>query len=202
MSEFLEKHCKTSKNGIIALSQTFVESAIKVKKCPIRVTCDDYPGQVSEYSVEDLLKPAFVSGPYPNKNGPGEDIYMLCMYPWKVQEVASATPVEEKATPSVIEVSEDSVIESRGGKYIVKTPVTVFEESEITLPQYIGHIVSTTREKRGLNISQLSNLTNGEVSATSIGAVEKATTNPTLSILESLADKLGLHISELFPPKN
>lgn len=196
--EILEKHCTTSKDGIIALSNTFVETAIKIHNCPIRVTCVDYPGEESIYSVNDLLKPLFTAGPYQNKFGPGEDTYMLHMFAWK------GTPIKEKEDTTMESQVAETIIEKRGKGYVIKTPVvvTTFEEKEVTLSEYVGMIIHQTRNARGLSQMALSNLTNGKVSATSISQIETNATNPILSSLEHISEALGLHITDLFPPKN
>jgi DNA-binding XRE family transcriptional regulator len=202
--EILTKHCTTSKDGVIALSNTLVELAIKVHNCPIRVTCEDYPGQESIYTVEELLKPKFTAGPYQNKFGIGEDTYSLYMYAWK--GTPTETIKEEKICESpVIEPQvAETVIERRGKGYVIKTPVvvTTFEEKEVNLVQYVGMIIHQTREARGLNKTALANLTDNKVSSTSIGQIEAGTTNPILSSLEVICEALGLHITDLFPPKN
>lgn len=201
--ELLEKHCTTSKEGVIALSNTFVETAIKIHNCPIRVTCADYPGQESVYSVDDLLKPKFTAGPYQNKFGPGEDTYILHMYAWK------GTPIEKVKEqtwePPVIEAQvPETIVEKKGKGYIIKTPVvvTTFEEKEVSLSEFVGLVICQTRTARGLTQNALSNLTKGKVSASSISQIETADTNPILSSLEHIAEALGLHITDLFPPKN
>jgi DNA-binding XRE family transcriptional regulator len=204
--EFLTKHCITSKNGIIALSNTLVEMAIKLYNCPIKVSCVDYPGEISVYTVEDLLIPKFTAGPYPNRYEPGST-YSLCMYTWKgepatqeeLDEVWTEMPLKEKSIDS-----EEVIIEKKGKGYVIKTPVvvTTYEEKEVSLTEYVGMIIHQTRTSRGLTQNALSNLTNNKVSATSISQIETATTNPILSSLEVICEALGLHITDLFPPKN
>jgi DNA-binding XRE family transcriptional regulator len=204
--EFLEKHCTTSKEGVIALSNTFVETAIKIHNCPIRVTCADYPGQVSIYSVEELLKPKFTAGPYQNKFGPGEDTYSLYMYAWKENPIKEVKEEVLEVTISEVQITETLMpsIEKRGKGYIIKTPVvvTTFEEKEVCLSEYVGMVISQTRTARGLTQNALSNLTNGKVSPSSISQIETSDTNPILSSLEHISEALGLHITDLFPPKN
>jgi DNA-binding XRE family transcriptional regulator len=204
--EFLEKHCTTSKEGVIALSNTFVETAIKIHNCPIRVTCADYPGQVSIYSVEELLKPKFTAGPYQNKFGPGEDTYSLYMYAWKEKPIEEVKEEVLEITISEVQITETLMpsIEKRGKGYIIKTPVvvTTFEEKEVCLSEYVGMVISQTRTARGLTQNALSNLTNGKVSPSSISQIESSDTNPILSSLEHISEALGLHITDLFPPKN
>mgnify|MGYP000695163192 CR=1 FL=1 len=63
-------------------------------------------------------------------------------------------------------------------------------------------IIYKTRKARGLSQVQLSNLIEGKASGSNIGQIESGTTNPILSSLEAIADALGLHITDLFPPKN
>ena len=204
--EFLTKHCTTSKDGVIALSNTLVELAIKVHNCPIKVSCPDFPGEVSTYTVEELLTPKFTAGPYPNKYEEGT-YYSLCMYTWKGVK-ATAKELEEIWTeaPGIKPglATEEIIIEKRGKSYIIKTPVivTTFEEKEVNLVQYVGMIIHQTREARGLNKTALANLTDNKVSSTSIGQIEAGTTNPILSSLEVICEALGLHITDLFPPKH
>lgn len=206
--DFLLKHCKTSKEGTIALLNTFVETAIKVHGCPIKVTCDDYPGEEATYSVEELLQPSFTAGPYPNKHSMNpEDTYKLCMYPWK------GVPVEKKVLDfPVLATEEDNsevivqtpIVQKVGKEYVIKTPViiTSFEEKTVSLSQYVGLSICQTRTARGLTQNALSNLTGNKVSASSISQIETADTNPILSSLECISEALGLHITDLFPPKN
>ena len=202
--DFLLKHCKTSKEGVIALLNTFVETAIKVHGCPIIVTCDDYPGEEATYSVEELLQPSFTAGPYPNKHSMDpEDTYKLCMYPWKgvkVNKKVIELPMLELEEPSPTAV----VVQKVGREYTIKTPVvvTTFEEKDVNLHYYVGMIIYQTRKARGLTQNQLSNLTEGRVSGSNIGQIESGITNPILSSLEAIADALGLHITDLFPPKH
>jgi hypothetical protein len=203
--ELLEKHCTTSKDGVIALSNTFVETAIKIHNCPIRVTCTDYPGQESVYSVDELLRPKFTAGPYQNKFGPGEDTYSLYMYSWKGTPIEEVKEEEKAWEPAPIESQvAETIIEKRGKGYVIKTPVvvTTFEEKEVSLSEFVGMVIHQTRSARGLTQLALSNLTGGKVSATSISQIETNATNPILSSLEYISDALGLHITDLFPPKN
>lgn len=204
--EYLTKHCTTSKDGIIALSNTLVEMAIKLHNCPIKVSCADFPGEISTYTVEDLLVPKYTAGPYPNRFEPGTT-YSLCMYNWKgvpaTQEElddiwTELPPKQEKLA------TEEIVIEKKGKGYVIKTPVvvTTYEEKEVSLSEYVGMIILQTRNARGLSQVALSNLTNGKVSPTSISQIETNATNPILSSLEHISEALGLHITDLFPPKN
>lgn len=205
--EYLTKHCTTSKDGIIALSNTLVEMAIKLHNCPIKVSCADYPGEIATYTVEDLLVPKYTAGPYPNRFDPGTT-YSLCMYAWKgvsateeeLREIWTEVPPKESSNLA----TEEIIIEKKGRGYVIKTPVvvTTFEEKEVSLAEYVGMIIHQTRASRGLTQSALSNLTGNKVSATSISQIETATTNPILSSLEHICEALGLHIVDLFPPKN
>lgn len=197
--EFLEKHCSTSKDGIIALSNSLVETAVKIHNCPIKVTCSNYPGEETILSVVDLLKPEFTAGPYEDQYRNGAT-YSLYMYKWK--GVAIKRPEVER-TEKPEEVIGTPIIERKGKGYVIKTPVivTTFEEKEVTLHYYVGMIIQQTREARGLNQTQLANLTGGKISSSSISQIEAAITNPILSSLEAIADALGLHITDLFPPK-
>jgi DNA-binding XRE family transcriptional regulator len=205
--EFLTKHCTTSKDGIIALSNTLVEMAIKLHNCPIKVSCADYPGEISVYTVEDLLVPKYTAGPYPNRFEPGTT-YSLCMYNWKgvpatkeeLDEIWTELPPKESSNLA----TEEIIIEKKGKGYIIKTPVvvTTYEEKEVSLTEYVGMIIHQTRTARGLSQTALSNLTGNKVSATSISQIETGVTNPILSSLEVICEALGLHITDLFPPKN
>lgn len=204
--DFLTKHCTSSKDGIIALSNTLVEMAIKLHNCPIKVSCADFPGEISTYTVEDLLVPKYTAGPYPNKFEPGTT-YSLCMYSWKgkpaTQEELDAIWTELPSKQEKL-ATEEIIIEKKGKGYVIKTPVvvTTYEEKEVSLSEYVGMIIHQTRNARGLSQVALSNLTNGKVSPTSISQIETNTTNPILSSLEHISEALGLHITDLFPPKN
>lgn len=198
--KILEKHCNISKDGVIALSNTLVETAIKIHSCPIRVTCSDYPGEEAIYSVEELLQPNYTAGPYTDKFKEEGSTYSLCMYTWKGVPVLMNKSNLIKET---ILTTTDNVIEKRGKSYVIKTPVvvTTFEEKEVSLHDYVGMIIYQTRKARGLSQVQLSNLIEGKASGSNIGQIESGTTNPILSSLEAIAEALGLHITELFPPK-
>jgi len=205
--KYLTKHCLTSKDGIIALSNTLVEMAIKLHNCPIKVSCGDYPGEIATYTVEDLLVPKYTAGPYPNRFDPGTT-YSLCMYNWKG---VPATEIELKQIWTEVSPKESSnlateeiIIEKKGKNYIIKTPVIVtsFEEKEVSLTEYVGMIINQTRTARGLTQSALANLTENKVSTTTVSQIESASTNTTLGSLEALCEALGLHIIDIFPPKN
>ena len=205
--EYLTKHCITSKEGIIALSNTLVEMAIKLHNCPIKVSCADYPGEISLYTVEDLLVPKYTAGPYPNKFEVGTT-YSLHMYAWKgvpatkeeLDEIWTELPSKESSNLA----TEQIIVEKKGKSYFVKIPVvvTTYEQKEVNLNQYVGMIIQQTRLARKLNKTALANLTENKVSSTSIAQIEAGTTNPILSSLEAICEALGLHITDLFPPKH
>lgn len=200
----LEKHIKSSKEGKIALSNTLVETATKLNNCPIKVTCDDYPGEEAVYQVTDLLKPHHKIGPFPNQFGEG--VYFLYVYVWK-GESKTETPVEETS----IIVNEDSepdnctekTIVKKGKNYLVRTPVviTTYEDKEVTLFEFVGASIRKLRTAKGLTQNQLASLTETKVSGSSISQIETGLTNPYLSSLEYLAEALDVHITDLFPPK-
>jgi hypothetical protein len=191
--EFLEKHCSTSKEGMVALSNSLVERAVKLHNCPIKVTCTDYPGQEILLSVEELRKPEFTAGPYEDQYRDGAT-YSLYMYKWK-GETAKEVETEE--------LVESPIIEKRGKTYFIKTAVvvTTFEEKEISLHDYVGMTIYKARKAKKLSQNQLSVLTNGRVSGSNIGQIESSATNPILSSLEAIAEALDMHITDLFPPK-
>lgn len=93
------------------------------------------------------------------------------------------------------------VIEKRGANYVIKTPTiqTVYVEEEITLAQYIGRKIEIAREEKGWNYNQLGD--RAGISNNNASDIERGITNPKLSTLASLADVLGYHITDLFPPK-
>lgn len=197
----LEKHCTTSKEGRISLSNTLVETAIKLHNCPIRVTCSDYPGEESIYSVSELTSPVPTSGPYPDSFRPG-NTYSLLHFLWK------GTPIKETVESVIETTSEDlpvsTITRNSRGTYTIKTPVviTTYEETDVTLVGYIGAMIRSKRISLNLNMNQLANLTNGKCSPATISRLEIGDANTTLSILEAICDALDLHISELFPSKN
>lgn len=198
--EYLEKNCTSAKDGKIALSNSLVELAIKVHNCPIKVTCDSYPGEVAMYTVTDLISPLGNPGPFENKFDPGST-YSLFIYPWKGVKVS---PKEEHNFVPEVQVEVKSFTEKKNKSYLIKTPVvvTVIEEKEVSLGEYVGMIIHQTRSARGLTQSALSNLTDNKVSASSISQIETATSNPILSSLEYICEALGLDIIDLFPSKN
>lgn len=95
----------------------------------------------------------------------------------------------------------EPIIEKRGKNYVIKTPTvqTVYVEEELTLVQFVGKKVEAARLEKGWNCSQLAE--RAGVSDSHIGTIEKGTTNPGLSSLASIAEVLGCHITDLFPPK-
>jgi DNA-binding XRE family transcriptional regulator len=211
---YLYKHCNTSQNNQIALSNTLVERAIKIDQCPIKVTCDFYPGEVATYTVDDLMtKKVAQFGPYENKYKPG-DTYTIFIYPWEGKEATEQEKKELYKLPSFDSLSGDSfeepelktLIEKREGKYVIRKPVVIkttsYEEESFSLLEYVGKTIQKIRNERNLTQNALSNLTNHKVSTTSISQIETATTNPVLSSLEHICDALGLDITDLFPPKS
>jgi hypothetical protein len=207
--EILEKHCTTSKDGMIALSNTFVETAIKIHNCPIKVTCADYPGEESIYSVDVLLRPSFTAGPFQNKFGPGEDYYKLHMYPWIGTPIKEEEKVEKEqeiaATEPVLSITKDRT-------YTVETtemrPVTV--KSSTTFWGYIGHVIRSKREELNLTDRQVVEKIISQqgkdkylFSINTYRAIEKGEdTNSKINTYIYIAEALDLHISELIPPKN
>jgi DNA-binding XRE family transcriptional regulator len=130
------------------------------------------------------------------------------MYNWKG---VPATEIELKQIWTEVSPKESSnlateeiIIEKKGKNYIIKTPVIVtsFEEKEVSLTEYVGMIINQTRTARGLTQSALANLTENKVSTTTVSQIESASTNTTLGSLEALCEALGLHIIDIFPPKN
>jgi DNA-binding XRE family transcriptional regulator len=129
--------------------------------------------------------------------------YKLCMYPWKgvkVNKKVIELPMLEleESRPTAV------VVQKVGREYTIKTPVvvTTFEEKAVSLSEFVGLIICQTRTARGLTQNALSNLTGNKVSASSISQIETAGTNPILSSLEDISEALGLHITDLFPPKH
>lgn len=213
MIKRLEKNCTTSKDGKIALSNTLVETAIKIHNCPIRVTCADYPNEESIYSVSDLSASVPVSGPYPDQFRPGKT-YSLLHFEWK------GTPIvfnkeseeefeEEQEVAFKAETKEENLVEAleeikpRKGYYMMEIPVitTTYQRIEVNLTEYIGKRVTAIRQERGLTQLQLANLT-GKLSQTAISTVEAGAGNPQLHSLQVIAEAFGIELMELMPPHN
>lgn len=196
--KILEKHCTVSRDGRIALSNTLVETAVKLYNCPIRVTCTDFPGEECILTVSDLTAAVPITGPHPDQYKPG-NTYFLYYYIWK------GVPINQKQedTTEVESPVLESTVEKRGKKYVIKTPVvtTVIEEKEVSLNEYVGGVIYATRKAKGLSQAQLAIMTNNKISGNSISQIESALTNPILSSLEAIAEALDLHITDLFPPK-
>jgi len=194
--KILEKHCTVSREGRVALSNTLVETAVKLYNCPIRVTCTDFPGEECILSVSDLTASVPTSGPHPDQFKPG-NTYFLFYYTWK------GTPIKERTEETVESPVVESTIEKRGRKYVIKTPVvtTVIEEKEVSLNEYVGGVIYATRKAKGISQAQLAIMTNNRISGNSVSQIESAVTNPILSSLEAIAEALELHITDLFPPK-
>lgn len=208
MLKRLEKHCNTSKDGRIALSNTLVETAIKLHNCPIRVTCSDYPNEESIYSVSDLISPVPTSGPYPDQYRPG-NTYSLLHFQWKGTPMESDVEIpEEDAKPetTVFDNKEENLVEAldeikpRKGYYIMEIPVivTTYQRIEVSLTEYIGRRVAMLRQERGLTQLQLANLT-GKLSQTAISTIEAGAGNPQLMSLQFIADAFGIELMELMP---
>lgn len=208
MLKRLEKHCNTSKDGRIALSNTLVETAIKLHNCPIRVTCSDYPNEESIYSISDLTSPVPTSGPYPDQYRPG-NTYSLLHFQWKGTPMESDVEISEEDTISettVFDTKEENLVEAldeikpRKGYYIMEIPVvvTTYQRIEVSLTEYIGKRVTAIRQERGLTQLQLANLT-GKLSQTAISTVESGVGNPQLMSLQLIADAFGMDLMELMP---
>lgn len=192
--EFLEKHCTTSKDGVIALGNTLVETAIRVHNCPIKVTCADYPGQVAVYSVNDLLVPVGNPGPYQNKNGEGT--YSIYLYPWKGVNVETSVETSEENT------EVDNEVYTITQMVPVPTPTQV----PVTINQYMGHVIMTQRTALGLTdreVVEKIRLKEKSFSINTYKDIEKGKdTNSKLKTYQNIARALNLHISDLFPSKN
>lgn len=196
--EFLPKHCKTSKNGTISLTNTFVETAIKIHNCPVKVSCSDFEGQIATYSVTDLLTPIDKRGPYINKFEENST-YWIYVYPWKGVPVENYVSFEQKfnEVPEVV-----SLENKKSREYIIRKEIVKVEDIKVSFLQYVGLTLREHRKRKNLTQGELSNLTNGEVSTTSISQIESNSTNPVLSSIEALAIALDIHVSDLFPPKD
>lgn len=211
----LVKFCKTvDMHNRIAITNTQVERATKVHRAAIKVVCDAYPGEVFEYSVDELLKPDFKSGPWPDKFT-GEGYYYLYYYYWKgSKHAAIPKPEETSVEEPIVETVEVPVVKEPKKKtppaaikveknYVIKIPkvitTTVYEEESITLTKYIGMMIRTARQERGWHRDILAE--KAGISKTSVREIEDGNTNPFLSSLASLAEVLDYHITDLFPPK-
>ena len=199
--KFLTKHCTTSRDGRIALSNTLVETAVKRYNCPIVVTCNDFPNEECILTVSDLTAAVPKTGPHPDQFKPGQT-YDLFYYVWKgIPKGAAQNEVEEMEEPEVT-ITTSTISRNTKGTYTIKTPVTIIEEREVTLAGYIGVIIRAKRLSLGYNKAQLAALTEGACSAPTLGRIETGDTNPTLDILVSICDVLNLHITDIFPPKD
>jgi DNA-binding Xre family transcriptional regulator len=203
--KYLTKHCTTSRDGKIALSNTLVETAVRKYNCPIIVTCSDFPNEECVLTVSDLTAAVPKTGPHPDQYKPGYT-YDLFYYSWQGTPKGAA----EKETQESEEIEEIDAIASTStisrnskGTYTIKTPVvvTTYEETEVTLVGYIGAVIRAKRLELNLNMNQLAILTNGKCSQATISRLEMGDANTTLSILEIICDALQLHISEIFPAK-
>lgn len=198
----------------IAITNTQVERATKVHKAAIKVVCDVYPGEVFEYSVDELLKPEDKSGPWPNKYEEGS-YYYLYYYLWKgSKHAAGAKPEETSVEEPIVETVEVPKVKKAKKQtspaavkveknYVIRTPkiitTTVYEEESVTLTQYIGTIIKTAREERLWHLELLAQ--KAGISKTCVRQIEEGQTNPILNNLVSIANVLGYHITDLFPPK-
>ena len=201
----LHKHIKASKNGKIGFSNTLIELAIKIHNCPIEATCTDYPGEVATYSVDELMNPLFTSNPMVDQYGDGTQTYRVSIFEWKGVKVASEEVKEiEVKEPVIVEPKKvESPVKSKIKTYTIQKPVvvTTFESIQVTLYSYIAHIIHQTRLARGLTQLQLANLSG--LSQTTISCLENETEelNVTINSLSTICEVLGLHITDVFPPK-
>lgn len=62
----------------------------------------------------------------------------------------------------------------------------------------LGRLVRNLRSQRGLSQEALAEV--AQLHRTYVGAVERGERNPSLDVLYALADGLGVHVRELFPP--
>jgi hypothetical protein len=201
--KILEKHCTVAREGRVALSNTLVETAVKVHNCPIRVTCTDYPGEECILSVSDLTASVPMTGPHPDQFKPG-NTYYLFYYTWK------GSPIKTNADPVVVETEEledipvSTISRKADGTFVIKTPVvvttTTYEEKTVTYSTYAGAIIKAKRTELKLHKNQLSAMTNGACSPATIGRIELGD-NSTIDTLVAICDALGLYITDLFPPK-
>lgn len=204
----LHKHIKASKNGKIGFSNTLIELAIKIHNCPIEATCADYPGEVSTYSVDELMNPLFTSNPMVDQYGDGTQTYRVSIFEWKGVKVAKEDSIEVKEIevkePVVVEPKKvDAPVKNKIKTYTIQKPVvvTTFESVQVTLYSYIAHIIYQTRLARGLTQLQLANLSG--LSQTTISYLENEAeeVNVTINSLSTICEVLGLHITDVFPPK-
>lgn len=195
----LEHEVRKSYNGTIGIRNTVIDTAVKLHNCPIRVTCTDFSNPVCDYTVEELIDPTRVTGPYPDQFVAGQD-YFLHHFNWKV------TPINNEEIPEspVVETTVTEITVPSKGIYNLRIPVqtVVYEDSEVDLITYVGTIIKNKRIELGLNQKQLSNLTEGSCSPATISKLEMGDTNASLNIVEALCTALGLHISDVIPPKN
>jgi len=199
--KFLTKHCTTSREGRVALSNTLVETAVKRYNCPIIVTCNDFPNEECILTVSDLTSAVPKTGPHPDQYNPGKT-YDLYYYIWKGVSRGTSQTIEEESTEVETTITVSTISRNAKGTYTIKTPVTIIEEREVSLAGYIGAIIKAKRTELGYNKSQLANLTSGACSSPTLGRIETGDTNPTLDILVAICDALGLHITDIFPPKD
>ena len=92
---------------------------------------------------------------------------------------------------------------SQNGNYLLieDVQITVKQETEVTLLEYIGKKIRKERISKNYTQGHLSFLTGDIVSPATISQIETATTNPSINILDSVAQGLDLEITDLFPPK-
>jgi transcriptional regulator with XRE-family HTH domain len=92
---------------------------------------------------------------------------------------------------------------SQNGNYLLieDVQITVKQETEVTLLEYIGKKIRKARTAKNFTQTQLSFMTGDLVSNATISQIETATTNPSVNILDAIAQALDLEITDLFPPK-
>lgn len=192
----MEKIVTTLSNGQVRIRDYDVDIAIANEE-DFKVT---HEGKTMTLTVDQLINNILSKSPIiPSMYG--GPAYCLLGYAWvpdvKVFEQKDLVVKEELKTSKMIyKVKEKKEI------------VTIEEvEKEYTLMEYIGMKAIEYREALGLTQAKLSQQVGSNISASNISRIEsgnltgKNTAAITLNTLQDLAQALGVHITDLLPPK-
>lgn len=199
----------------------FVDSAIKDKKSIIFLLPDD---SFMTLTPEQLEKPYSISEPYVNRyaDSIGNANCVFKNYIWKEDNhsiLASASPtpgtwdklvplkeeLQEKEKEKKEEpVSEIEKAQPKKVKKIVEEEEETFEiVKTVTLSGYIGYVILNRRSTLNLKDTDVVDKIPGGLAINTYRAIERGEeTNSKINTYGNIAKALGLHISDLFPPKN
>jgi hypothetical protein len=204
----------------------FVDTAIEEEKSIIFLLPD---GAFMTLTPEQLEKPYSISEPYVNRyaDSVGNANCVFKNYVWKednrsilastssapangvwdkLAQVKEKLKEEEKqeivSEPEIIEPKKEIPVKVKKTK--PKGEEEVFQiVKTVTIYGYIGHVVTARRASLNLKDSEVIKRIPGGLSDNTYKDIEEGKeTNSKLNTYLGIAKALGLHITDLFPPKN